>query len=196
MQQKTQAASASLRQIHLTRMAVLLCSDINLEHLEALLARYDLSVASVRPNEPIPGTFWQEPEAGLIDNILYIRDDTPVHSALHEACHYICMDQQRRDKLDTNAGGDYEEENGVCYLQILLSEYIPEMGKNRMFSDMDEWGYSFRLGSSRTWFQSDAEDAVAWLQKHDLVERNNRPSWKLRRNTTIDSQRKTSDSRF
>jgi hypothetical protein len=28
---------------------------------------------------------------------------------------------------------------------------------------MDEWGYSFRLGSTRAWFEHDAEDARLWL---------------------------------
>jgi hypothetical protein len=161
-------------------MQVLLCSDIKLDHLQNLLARYGMVVKTVAHNEHIPGSFWQPPEAGLVGNVLYIRDDTPVHSALHEACHYICMDQQRRENLDTDAGGGYEEEDGVCYLQILLSEHIAEMGRERMFSDMDEWGYSFRLGSSRAWFEQDAEDAVAWLQQYGLVDNNIEPAWILR----------------
>ena len=134
---------------------------------------------TVAHDESIPGSFWQPPEAGLISNTLYVRDDTPVHSALHEACHYICMDQQRRSDLDTDAGGGYEEENGVCYLQVLLADHIPEMGQDRMFSDMDEWGYSFRLGSSKAWFDDDAEDAIAWLQEHNIVDYDIRPTWKL-----------------
>jgi hypothetical protein len=161
-------------------MQVLLCSDIKLDHLQNLLARYGMIVKTVAHNEHIPGSFWQPPEAGLVGNVLYIRDDTPVHSALHEACHYICMDQQRRENLDTDAGGGYEEEDGVCYLQILLSEHIAEMGRERMFSDMDEWGYSFRLGSSRAWFEQDAEDAVAWLQQYGLIDNVSQPTWKVR----------------
>ena len=161
-------------------MPVLLCNQINLDHLESLLAPYGMQVKIVGADEPIPGSFWQEPEAGLVGNVLYIRDDTPVHSALHEACHYICMDQQRRKDLDTNAGGDYEEENAVCFLQILLSDHIPEMGRPRMFSDMDEWGYSFRLGSSEAWFERDAEDALAWLRRYRLIDDSNQPAWRLR----------------
>jgi hypothetical protein len=161
-------------------MPVLLCSDINLEHLQNLLGRYGMAVKTVSPEETIPGSFWQPPEAGLVGNTLYVRDDTPVHSALHEACHYICMDQQRRQYLDTDAGGGYEEENGVCYLQVLLSEHIAEMGRQRMFSDMDEWGYSFRLDSSKAWFEQDAEDTVKWLQHYGLVDNNFRPAWRIR----------------
>ena len=161
-------------------MPVLLCSDINLDQLQTLFSRYGMVVKTVVQDEQIPGSFWQPPEAGLVGNVLYVRDDTPVHSALHEACHYICMDQQRRQKLDTDAGGDYEEENAVCYLQILLAEHVDEMGRERMFSDMDAWGYSFRLGSSRAWFEQDAEDAVEWLQLHGLVDNDTRPTWKLR----------------
>jgi hypothetical protein len=161
-------------------MPVLLCSDISLQQLRQLLNRYGMEVKRNALQEQIPGSFWQPPEAGLVGNTLYVRDDTPVHSALHEACHYICMDKQRRDDLDTDAGGDYEEENGVCYLQILLAEHIAEMGKERMFSDMDEWGYSFRLGSSEAWFQHDAEDAADWLKQHGLIDNNQQPTFLLR----------------
>ena len=41
--------------------------------------------------------------AGLIGSRLFVRDDTPVHSLLHEGCHYICMDSARRARLDTDA---------------------------------------------------------------------------------------------
>ena len=143
-----------------------------------------MTVQSVARHDPIPGSFWQPPEAGLIGNALFVRADTPVHSALHEACHYICMDRDRRDKLDTDAGGDYQEENAVCYLQILLSDRIAGMGRDRMFNDMDEWGYSFRLGSSRAWFQQDAEDAVIWLHHHGLIDADGEPTGNLRLTTS------------
>jgi len=149
-------------------MSVLLCGDIDLTSLEAILHEHDMQLQSV-DTDKIPGSFWKEPEAGLMDNTLYIRHDTPVHSALHEACHYICMDDERRQNLDTNAGGDYEEENAVCYLQILLSDNIAEMGRDRMFLDMDEWGYSFRLGSAKKWFEQDAEDANRCLLSRSMI---------------------------
>ena len=161
-------------------MPVLLCSDINLKHLQSLLERYGMEIKNVNGNENIPGSFWQPPEAGLIDNLLYIRNDTPVHSALHEACHYICMDKQRRENLNTDAGGGYEEEDGVCYLQILLSDFIPEMQQERMLSDMDAWGYSFRLGSAKAWFEKDAEDAFSWLLKNNIINADNTPTWDVR----------------
>ena len=161
-------------------MSVLLCKDIKLDHLRSLLDRYGLIIETVEDGEPIPGSFWQPPEAGLIGNTLYIRNDTPVHSALHESCHYICMDNQRRSKLHTDAGGSALEENGVCYLQILLSDYVPGMKQQRMLSDMDAWGYSFRLGSAKAWFEQDAEDASEWLQKNKLIDAAIRPTWNLR----------------
>ena len=161
-------------------MPVLLCSDINIIHLQDLLSRYGMALQTVAHDESIPGSFWQPPEAGLIGHTLYVRDDTPVHSALHEACHYICMDQQRRSDLDTDAGGGYEEENGVCYLQILLADHIPEMGRECMFNDMDAWGYSFRLGSSKAWFEEDAVDAVAWLLQYKLIDQDGSPTFQLR----------------
>jgi len=86
----------------------------------------------------IPGSFWGDDEAGLIKNVLYIRPDTPVHSALHEACHFACMDNNRRTTLHTNAGGDADEENAVCYLQILLSDALPDMGSPALRSDLKD----------------------------------------------------------
>jgi hypothetical protein len=72
--------------------------------------------------------------------------------------------------LHTNASGDYAEEDAVCYLQIMLADELAGVGRERMFADMDAWGYSFRLGSARLWFEQDAEDAVQWLLQHGLVE--------------------------
>ena len=63
----------------------------------------------------------------------------------------------------------------------LLSDFIPEMRQQRMFSDMDAWGYSFRLGSAKAWFDQDAEDASAWLLNHNLVTSDNSPTWNIRR---------------
>ena len=162
-------------------MDVLLCGDIPHHILIDLLKPYGLKTCAVNDGEDLPGSFWQPPEAGLIGNKLYIRNDTPVHSALHEAGHYICMDQTRRVDLDTNAGGDYEEEDGVCYLQILLADHLPPMGRERMFNDMDTWGYSFRLGSAQAWFENDAEDAAGWLQQYNIINQQHKVTFNLRR---------------
>ena len=151
-----------------------------LEPLEKLLAVYGLGLERVGDTDPVPGSFWGEPEAGLIGNRLYVRRDTPLHSAFHEACHYICMDENRRRALDTNAGGSVAEENGVCYLQILLADTIDGVGRDRLMSDMDAWGYSFRLGSTRAWFEQDAGDARAFLEKHELIDHTGAPTWQLR----------------
>ncbi len=162
-------------------MPVLLCHQINLPCLQNLLSHYGLTIKIIPDNHEIPGSFWQPPEAGLIGDTLYIRNDTPVHSALHESCHYVCMDQQRRRNLHTDAGGRTAiEEDSVCYLQILLADLIPEMGQTRMFNDMDAWGYSFRSGSARAWFENDAEDAAQWLLQHNIITANNQPTWQLR----------------
>ena len=161
-------------------MAVLLYRDINPTHLQALLGRYGLEIKTVGIDEAIPGSFWKAPEAGLIGDTLYISDETPIHSALHESCHYICMDQQRRANLHTDAGGTAIEETATCYLQVLLSDLIPEMGRARSFSDMDAWGYSYRLGSAQAWFEQDAEEALAWLIEHGLVDEQQQPTFLTR----------------
>lgn len=133
-----------------------------------LLAEHGLEVVDVPPGAAIPGSYWGDDEAGLIGNRLYARRDTPIHSILHESCHYICMDVARRRSLHTDAGGDYDEENAVCYLQIVLADRIPGFGSERCMRDMDAWGYSFRLGSARAWFERDAEDAVEALRARGI----------------------------
>ena len=131
--------------------------------LESLLQPYGLRLEWIAVDASIPGSHWGESEAGLVGNCLYIRRDTPVHSALHEACHFICMDDARRAGLHTDAGGIDLEECAVCYLQILLAERLRNYSRQQIFADMDAWGYSFRLGSARAWFEQDADDARQWL---------------------------------
>ena len=161
-------------------MSVLQCADINIADLKNLLGQFGLTLRMVEAGQAIPGSWFGESEAGLIGQDVYIRMDTPVHSVLHESCHYVCMDKERRNQLHTNAGGDYSEENGVCYLQLVLADFIPGFGRERAFQDMDEWGYTFRLGSSRAWFENDAEDAFAWLLEYKLIDLTNKPCWALR----------------
>jgi hypothetical protein len=140
-----------------------------LGRVRELLGRFGLEAIQVPMSSAIDGSYWGESEAGLVGNHLYVRADTPLHSALHEASHYICMDTARRSQLNRDAGGDHAEENAVCYLQILLADELPA-GAERLCSDMDEWGYTFRLGSARAWFDNDAEDAREWLIAHDIID--------------------------
>jgi hypothetical protein len=154
--------------------------DVDREDLRRLLSRFGLRLVETPPGEEIPGSYWGESEAGLVRNEIHARADTPVHSVLHEASHYICMDPPRRLSLLRDAGGDDAEESAVCYLQILLSDSLPGMGRARMFRDMDQWGYSFRLGSTEAWFERDAEDAREWLLAHSLIDESGAPAWKLR----------------
>jgi len=148
--------------------------------LSQLLEPYGLILHFVPDEEAIPGSFFGDREAGLVGNTLYLRHDTPVHSALHEASHYICMTPQRRLNLDTDAEGGFDEENGVCYLQILLSRHLPTMGSDRMLLDMDRWGYSFRLGNAKAWFEQDAEDAEAWLKHYGIITHLQDITWQCR----------------
>jgi len=161
---------------------VLSVSDFPFKSLQQLFQQYQLQLVLKSFNEDIPGSYWGESEAGLITDKLYIRPDTPIHSLFHEACHFICMDDQRRKTLNTDAAGDYDEENAVCFLQIILADNLLDFGKKRMMQDMDSWGYTFRLGSAEKWFMEDAEDAFNWLIQHDIVDTKKIPTFKLRIN--------------
>jgi len=163
-------------------MTVKIVGDFNLKDLGSLLHKYQLSIINISKQDKIPGSYWGDSEAGIIENTLYVRPDTPIHSLLHEACHYICMDNSRRMKLDTDAEGDYEEENAVCYLQILLADQLPQMGSERMMIDMDSWGYTFRLGSAKAWFEHDTEDTLHWLKQNQLLDQNDLPNYRVREN--------------
>jgi hypothetical protein len=161
-------------------IAVTRFSDSDNRALSMLLDRYGLVLKVVDPGMEIRGSFWGDEEAGLVGNCLVVRGDTPLHSVLHEVCHYICMDKTRRGSLDTDAGGNYDEENAVCYLQLVLADKIPGFGREQMFSDMDTWGYTFRLGSARTWFEKDADDARSWLLSAGIISASGEPAFKLR----------------
>jgi hypothetical protein len=147
---------------------------------QELCGRYGTSLEVHAPADAIPGSYWGESEAGLLDGRLHVRADTPLHSLLHELCHWVCMDPTRRAGLDTDAGGDFDEENAVCYLQILLADGIPGFGRAQMLADMDAWGYTFRLGSAGAWFAGDAQEARLWLEREGLTDRDGRPSFRLR----------------
>ncbi|MBI4694894.1 MAG: hypothetical protein HY749_12810 [Gammaproteobacteria bacterium] len=148
--------------------------------VRALFACYGLEVVHLPPDADLPGSYWGDAEAGLRGDRLYVRDDTPLHSLLHEGCHYVCMDDARRAALDTDAGGDFIEECGVCYLGVLLAPEITDYDAAGMLADMDAWGYTFRLGSARAWFEEDAADARAWLATQGLLDDRGRIRYECR----------------
>ena len=90
------------------------------------------------------------------------------------------MTAARRSGLHQDAGGDDLEESAVCYLQIVLADQLADVGHDRLMLDMDAWGYSFRLGSTRAWFENDAEDAMDFLRNHGLLTVTGVPTFKLR----------------
>ena len=149
--------------------SVLRIADIDRTAIEALLAHYGLSFAHVADGAAIPGSFWGDEEAGIIGSTVYARSDTPVHSLLHEAGHLIVLPAERRAEVHTDATDSIEEEDAVCYLQIVLADTLPGVGSKRVMADMDTWGYSFRLGSTSAWFDHDAGNARAWLISRGLL---------------------------
>jgi hypothetical protein len=154
--------------------------DIGPGVIDSFLHRFDLISEWIADGSPITASFWGDPEAGIVGQCVFIRADTPVHSMLHEVCHIICMNRERRLNLDRDAGGDDHEESAVCYLQIVLAEHLEGVGQLRLMQDMDAWGYSFRLGSTQCWFENDAEDARSWLVAAGLLDKADNPQFRLR----------------
>ncbi|MGB7454021.1 MAG: hypothetical protein WBM36_18005, partial [Lysobacterales bacterium] len=72
---------------------VLRLADVEMASVSGLLSTYGLTLTMVPASGEIPGSFWGDEEAGLIGNELLVRADTPLHSILHETCHYVCMDK-------------------------------------------------------------------------------------------------------
>lgn len=155
--------------------AVLLLREFPLNTLTPLLRHYDLTLEVVEDTAAIPGSYWGEPEAGIIGATVYARSDTPIHSLLHEACHLIVLAPEQRACVHTNASDSQAEEDAVCYLQILLATQLPNVGSARLMADMDAWGYTFRCGSTHAWFEQDADDARTWLEQNGLLPL---PTWR------------------
>lgn len=149
---------------------MLTLADIDIDNVRALLARYGLVLEHVADGAPIPGSYWGEPEAGIIGSTVHARGDTPVHSLLHEAAHLIVLPAERRAGVHTDATDSIAEEDAVCVLQSLLGDAIPGVGAERVLEDMDAWGYTFRLGSARAYVEHDADEAWAWLDRAGLAD--------------------------
>jgi hypothetical protein len=159
---------------------MMLLSTVDRGAVTQLLAGYGLTLRMVDASAPIPGSYWGESEAGLEANVLFARPDTPLHSVLHEGAHYICMTPQRRAALLRDAGGDDAEEAAVCYLQILLADALGATVRQQLYDDMNRWGYSFRLGCTRAWFEQDAMRERAWLLERALIDERQRLTGALR----------------
>jgi len=155
-------------------------SDVPRRAIDSLLQRYGLELVQQADDTPITGSFWGDSEAGIVGCKVYVRGDTPVHSLLHETGHVVCMTERRRAGLDRDAGGDDLEEAAVCYLQIVLADQIDGVGRDQLMLDMDTWGYSFRLGNTRAWFDRDADDAAEFLADHGLLDRLGKLTFRLR----------------
>jgi hypothetical protein len=147
---------------------LLTLADTGFEAPRELLARHGLGLVEVADGEPIPGSYWGEREAGIIGAVVYARADTPVHSLLHEAGHLMLLPPERRAGVHTDATDCQREEDAVCVLQALLGDELPGVGRERIWADMDAWGYTFRLGSARAYFEHDAADAFALLRERGL----------------------------
>lgn len=143
--------------------------DASLPALTALLGQYDLVLSISPAGTAIPGSYWGDPEAGVVASTVYASHATPIHSVLHEASHAICVGPERRVSLHTDAGGDDCEEEAVCYLQTELAKRLSGYCVEELFEDMDAWGYSFRQGAAFLWWLEDGAAAKQWLQRRTII---------------------------
>ena len=144
-----------------------------------LLDWFGLKLIWVADGMPIPFSYFGAPEAGILNSHVFARTDTPVHSVLHEASHIVCMNTQRRRHLRTDAAGEYAEENAVLYLQVLLAERVG-LSAECMCAEMDNWGYTFRLGSALEWFRHETEDCRQQLLDWGILAQNGTLTGRLR----------------
>ena len=147
--------------------------------VQSVLDRYQLTLIPVAPGLPIPFSYFGAPEAGLLGRCVFARSDTPVHSVLHEAGHVICMDEARRVALRADAGGAFDEENAVLYLQITLASEVG-LAPECLCKDMDEWGYTFRMGSAWAWYQTDAAECRQQLLEWGVLDAQGAVTFKMR----------------
>lgn len=151
-----------------TAADVLRVADIGLDAPAALLARYGLRLHRVESDAAIPGSFWGEPEAGIIGCDVYVRDDTPVHSLLHEAGHLIVLPAENALRcIPTRPIRWKKKTPPVTCRSCWPSNCL--VWAARLMADMDSWGYTYRLGSTRAWFEQDAENARSWLDARGLL---------------------------
>jgi hypothetical protein len=163
-----------------SRVPVTVLGAIDARGLDRLFAPYELTLIRLAPAAQVPGSYWGAPEAGLLRGAVFARRDTPVHSVLHEAAHYVCVTSARRLMLWRDAGGDSDEECAACYLQAVWSDELAGYSRQRLFADMDAWGYSFREGSAEHWYRGDAHAAREWLLERGLIDGSGRSTGRLR----------------
>ena len=149
-----------------TTADVLRVSDLAIDSIRGLLARFQLELVLLAHDAVIAGSYWGEPEAGLVGNRIHVRPDTPLHSLLHEACHAICMTADRRASLHTDAGGDDLEESAVCYLQIELARCLPGVSRQRLML----------LFKGNCWLRFPAVQIPHWRSKQ--TGQSAQPCWK------------------
>ncbi|MBT7276275.1 MAG: hypothetical protein P8O19_04195 [Woeseiaceae bacterium] len=167
-----------MRESNSQRYLINNCEEKELRHL---VSKFDLKLKIIIKSQKIPGSYWGDPEAGLIGKTIFVKNNTPLHSFLHEFSHLICMSEELRLKVIRDAKSDDAEESAVCYLQILLADFLQGIERSVLMQDMDDWGYSFRLGSTEIWFQNDASDSIEWLKREKILDKKGNISWLLRK---------------
>lgn len=128
-----------------------------------LFVCFDLWFECVVDGELIFGSFWGDEEVGIIGIIVYVCGDMLVYLLLYEVCYLIvllleCCVVVYIDVIDL-----IEEEDVICYLQIVLVDVFLGVGCDWLMVDMDVWGYLFWFGLICVWFEQDVENVCQFL---------------------------------
>ena len=90
------------------------------------------------------------------------RDYDLLPARIEELLSQIARDEAAQIRAAQKELGDIET------LAAKLGGQL-ELNVSQLMADMDAWGYTYRLGSTRAWFEGDAEDARAWLVERGLL---------------------------
>jgi len=140
------------------------------------LDRYGLSLHLVAPDEVIPARIGAS--ARRADGIqIFARLDTAGAFGAARGRPFYLHDAGTARRLGYRCRRRSCGRECVCYLQIILAQSLPNVGRERMCRDMDEWAIRSGWEAPRSGSIQDAEDARDWLMRHGVLDSQSRPTY-------------------
>ena len=165
---RCQRSSSRLKPLLQTPLTCCCLRDIGFDDVAALLARYGLAARARRRRRADPRQLLGRTRSRPDRPRVHARDDTPVHSLLHEAAHLIVLPPERARRAYRRHRFGRGRRRRLR--AAVAARRRPARRRPRaLMADMDAWGYTFRLGSARAYFERDAEDAGPGCSARGLV---------------------------